>query len=84
MELPGLSPNSYIHVSVCNLYNCRGLTRATYIICIEHPRPNRLSRESNPGPPLYCRRTLYAKSRSNGVIDYYSDPQLVLLHNIYS
>ncbi len=27
----------------------RGLTRATYILCIEHPRPKRLSRESKPG-----------------------------------
>jgi hypothetical protein len=30
---------------------CRGLIRATYILCIEHPRLMRLSRESNPGPP---------------------------------
>ncbi len=28
---------------------------------------------------LHCRRTLYAKSHSNGVIDYYSEPRLVLL-----
>ncbi len=28
---------------------------------------------------LHCRRTLYAKSHSNGVINCYSEPQLVLL-----
>ncbi len=28
---------------------------------------------------LHCRRTLYAKSHSNGVIDCYSEPRLVLL-----
>jgi hypothetical protein len=37
---------------------CRGLTRATYILCIEHPRPKRLSRESNPGPPALQANTL--------------------------
>ncbi len=37
---------------------CRGLTRATYILCIEHPRPMRLSRESNPGPPALQGNTL--------------------------
>jgi hypothetical protein len=30
---------------------CRDLTRATYILWIEHPRLMSLSRESNPGPP---------------------------------
>jgi hypothetical protein len=30
---------------------CRGLTRAIYILCIEHPRPMCLSRESIPRPP---------------------------------
>jgi hypothetical protein len=34
-----------------NVTECRGLTRATYILCVEHPRPMRLSRESNPEPP---------------------------------
>ncbi len=34
---------------------CRGLTRATYILCIEHPRPKR---ESNPGPPALQANTL--------------------------
>jgi hypothetical protein len=28
---------------------------------------------------LHCRRTLYAKSHSNGVIDCHSEPLLVLL-----
>ncbi len=37
---------------------CRGLTRATYILCIEHPRPKRLSQESNPGPPALQANTL--------------------------
>jgi hypothetical protein len=48
---------------------CRGLTRATCILCIEHPRLLRLSRESNPGP-RHCSRTLHsmhAKSHSSGV-----------------
>jgi hypothetical protein len=37
---------------------CRGLTRATYILCIEHPRPKHLSQESNPGPPAMQANTL--------------------------
>jgi hypothetical protein len=37
---------------------CRGLTRATYILCIEHPRPKRLSLESNPGRPALQANTL--------------------------
>ncbi len=37
---------------------CRGLTRATYILCIEHPRQMRLSREPNPGPPALQANTL--------------------------
>ncbi len=28
---------------------------------------------------MYCRRTLFAKSYSNGVVNYYSKPRLVLL-----
>ncbi len=53
---------------------CRGLTRATYILCIEHPRPKRLSQESYLGPPA-----LQAKSHSNDVIICFSEPRLVLL-----
>ncbi len=30
---------------------------------------------------LHCRRTLYAKSHSNGVIDCHSEPLLVLLQD---
>ncbi len=41
---------------------CRGLTRATYILCIEHPRPKRLSRESNPGPPALQANTLMQRA----------------------
>jgi hypothetical protein len=37
---------------------CRGLARATYILCIEHPRPKRLSWELNPGPPALQANTL--------------------------
>ncbi len=37
---------------------CRGLIRATYILCIEHLRPKRLSRESNPGPSALQANTL--------------------------
>ncbi len=37
---------------------CRGWTRATYILCIEHPRPKCLSRELNPGPPALQANTL--------------------------
>ncbi len=37
---------------------CRGLTRAAYVLCIDHPRPMRLSRESNPGPPALQVNTL--------------------------
>jgi hypothetical protein len=55
------------------MLHCRGLTRATYILCIEHPRPMRLSWESNPGPPA-----LQAKTPCY-VIDCYSEPWLVLL-----
>ncbi len=40
---------------------CRGLTRATYILCIEHPRLKCLSRESNPGPPA-LQAKLYARA----------------------
>jgi hypothetical protein len=40
---------------------CRGLTKATYILCIlriEHQRLKRLNRESNPGPPALQANTL--------------------------
>ncbi len=37
---------------------CRGLTRATYILCIEHLRMLSLSRESNPEPPALQANTL--------------------------
>jgi hypothetical protein len=37
---------------------CRGLTRAIYILCIEHLRMLRLSGESNPGPPALQANTL--------------------------
>jgi hypothetical protein len=37
---------------------CIGLTRAIYILCIEHLRMLRLSRESNPGPPALQANTL--------------------------
>jgi hypothetical protein len=57
----------------------RGLTRATYILCIELPRPGRVSVGNRTRDLLHCRRTLYAKSHSNGVIDCYLEPQLVLL-----
>ncbi len=42
--------------------SCRGLTRATYILCIEHPRPMQ-------------------RAISNGVINCYSEPRLVLLQS---
>ncbi len=42
----------------------------------EHPRLIRLSREWNP------RQTLYAKSHSNGVMNCYSENQLVLLNSL--
>jgi hypothetical protein len=41
-----------------------GLTRATYILCIEHPRPKRLSRESNLGPPALQASTMQRAIRT--------------------
>ncbi len=38
---------------------CRGLTRAIYILSIEHLRMTCLSRESNPGPPALQANTLW-------------------------
>jgi hypothetical protein len=58
---------------------CRGLTRATYILCIERRRKRRLLAGNRTRDLLHCRRTLYAKSHSNGVIDCHSEPLLVLL-----
>jgi hypothetical protein len=37
---------------------CRGLTRAIYMLCIEHLRMLRLSGESNRGPPALQAHTL--------------------------
>ncbi len=45
----------------------RGLARAIYILCIEHLRILRFSWELN-WDLLHCRRTLYAKSHSDGVL----------------
>jgi hypothetical protein len=56
---------------------CRGLTRASYIFCIEHQRLMLLGNRT--WDLLHCRRTLYAKSHSNGVTRCYSEPRLVLL-----
>jgi hypothetical protein len=38
---------------------CRGLTRAIYILCIEHLRMLSLSGKSNPGPPALQASTLW-------------------------
>jgi hypothetical protein len=57
---------------------CRGLTRAIYILCIEHRRMLRLSGNLTRDL-LHCRRTLYAKSHSNGILSCHSGSQLVLL-----
>ncbi len=41
---------------------CKGLTRATYILCIEHSRQNMcLSQKSNPRPPPLQANTLCKK-----------------------
>ncbi len=42
---------------------CRGLTRDTYILCIEHPRPMGLSQESNLGPAALHAITLCKEPR---------------------
>jgi len=57
---------------------CRGLTSATYILCIEHLRLMRLSIGNR------TRGKYYAKSHLNGVINCYSEPQLVLLNSLYN
>jgi hypothetical protein len=53
----------------------RGLTRATYILCIEHLRMLHLSGESNPGPPALQAYTLCIEQR----ISCHSGSHLVLL-----
>jgi hypothetical protein len=57
---------------------CIGLTRAIYILCIEHLRMLHLS-GNRTRDLLHCRRTLYAKSHSNGVSSCHSGSQHVLL-----
>ncbi len=46
-----MSGNPWLSIFILHLFisPCRGLTKATYILCIEHPRLMRLSRESNQG-----------------------------------
>ncbi len=61
-----------------NLPDCRGLTRATYILCIEHLRMLRLSRESNPRPPALQANTI-CKEPFERHFSCYSESQLVLL-----
>ncbi len=41
------------------IMHCRGMARALYILCIEHLRLMRLSRESNQGPPALHANTLF-------------------------
>jgi hypothetical protein len=65
------------NVSKVTNINCRGLTKAIYILCIEHLRMLRLSGESNPGPPALQANTL-CKNHSNGVLSCHSGSQLVL------
>jgi hypothetical protein len=55
---------------------CRGLTRATYILCIAHLRMLRLSGESNPGPPALQANTLCKEPFERRC---HSGSQLVLL-----
>ncbi len=53
---------------------------ATYILCIEHPRPMHLSRESNPGPLALQANTL-CNEPFERLINSYSEPWLVLLQH---
>jgi hypothetical protein len=59
---------------------CRGLTRATDILCIEHPRLMRLSQELNQGPPALQANTLckeplmFLTAIQNLGLNYYSFP----------
>ncbi len=55
---------------------CRGLTRATYILCIERRRKRRLW--PNPGPPALQANTL-CKEPFERCYECYSEPLLVLL-----
>jgi hypothetical protein len=47
------------HLETSKWQSCRGLTRAIYILCIEHLRMLRLSGESNPRPPALQASTLW-------------------------
>jgi hypothetical protein len=62
---------------------CNGLTRATYIFCVEHRETDtdRVSVGNQTRDLLHGRRTLHAKSHLKGVTNYYSEPQLVLLQS---
>jgi len=50
---------AYSNFKMANCCRCRGLTRAIYILSIEHLRMLCLSRESNPGPPALQASTLW-------------------------
>ncbi len=69
------------NILILFVMHCMGLTRATYILCIEHLRLMHLIWESKNRTRdlLHCRQTLSAKRHSNGVINCYSEPVLVLL-----
>ncbi len=69
------------NILILFVMHCRGLTRATYTLCIEHLRLMHLSRESKNRTQdlLHCRQTLSAKRHWNGVINCHSEPGLVLL-----
>jgi hypothetical protein len=69
------------NIFILFVMHCRALTRATYILCIEHLRLMHLSQESKNRTQdlLHCRQTLSAKRHWNGVINCYSEPGLVLL-----
>ncbi len=65
IKLAGISATADCHchskLVTVNLWrnSCRGLTRAIYILSIEHLRMTCLSRESNPGPPALQASTLW-------------------------
>ncbi len=61
------------------MFYYRGLTRATYILCIEHLRTLRLSRETIPGPPAPQANTL-SKEPFERRISCHSGSHIVLLH----
>jgi hypothetical protein len=58
-----------------HLTNCLTRTTYSYILCIEHPRRMRLSRESDLRLSALQANTL-CKQPSNGVISCYSEPLL--------